>query len=101
MVLGETFFAAGCIATDLRGGGPLDVGECAASTREGPLRGVQPLTCGGGGPLYAGDGLTPRKGGVALASATSFSPHLVRALVANYNQSIAIFTVYSHNLFAY
>ena len=27
MVLGETFFAAGWIATDLRGGGPLYVGE--------------------------------------------------------------------------
>ena len=58
----------------------------------------------GGGPLYAGGGLTPRKGGVVLASATSFSPFfltLFRALVANYNQSIAIFTVYSHLLFTY
>ena len=47
---GGNLLAMGCIATDLRGGGPLDVGECAASTREGPLRGVQPLTCGGAVP---------------------------------------------------
>ena len=79
----------GCIATDLRGGGPLDVSVCATPTLGGPLRGVQPLTCGGavpctqaavavdlrgGGPLYAGGGRTPRKGGLVLASATSFPP---------------------------
>ena len=103
---GETFFAMECIATDPRGGGPLDVGEtyggavalyvgeCAAPARGGPLRGCTATICGGwlpvrrrssavdlrgGGPLYAGGGLTPRKGGVVLASATSFSPffHLV------------------------
>ena len=78
MVLRETFFAAGCIATDLREGGPLYVGVCAASTREGPLRECSAVDLWGGGPLYAGGGLTPRKGGVVLASATSFSPHLER-----------------------
>ena len=77
MVWRETFFAAGCITTDLRGGGPLYVGECAASMGEGPLRGSSAVDLRGGGPLYAGGGLTPRKGGVVLAGATSFSPHLV------------------------
>ena len=77
MVCGETFFAAGCIATDLRGCGPLDVGECAAPMGEGPLRGCSAVDLRGGGPRYASGGLTPRKGGVVLASATSFSPHLV------------------------
>ena len=75
---GGNLRAMGCIATDLRGGGPLDVSVCATPTLGGPLRGVQPLTCGGavpctqaavavdlrgGGPLYAGGGRTPRKGG--------------------------------------
>ena len=119
-----------CIATDPRGGGPLDVGEtyggavalyvgeCAAPTWEGPLRGctaticgvgslyadvVQPLTCGGAVPCtqaavwhHAREGCCWRVPPLSLLSLTLF-----RALVANYNQSIAIFTVYLHNLFTY
>ena len=88
MDVGETY--GGAVA--------LYVGECAAPAREGPWRGCTATICGGwlpvrrrssavdlrgGGPLYAGGGRTPRKGGVVLASATSFSPfsHLCRALV--------------------
>ena len=76
---------------------------CCLNTRRS-FAGCSAVDLRGGGPLYAGGGRTPRKGGVVLASATSFSPfsHLFRALVANLcNQSIAIFTVYSHNLFTY
>ena len=83
-------------------GGGLYVGECAASTREGPLRGVQPLTCGGGCPLYAGGGRTSRKGGVVLASATSFSPfsQLFREVVANLIISLSLSLRYIHIIYS-
>ena len=102
-VLGGNLLAMGCIATVLRGGGPLVVSVCATSTREGPLRGVQPLTCGGAVPCtqaavwhHAREGWCWRVPPLSLLFLTLF-----RAVVANYNQSIAIFTVYSHHQFTY
>ena len=73
-VLGGNLLAMGGIATALRGGGsPSRKRVCYFNARRS-FAGCSAVDLRGGGPLYAGGGRTPRKGGLVLASATSFPP---------------------------